>query len=48
MKIKSKDEKAFLLGILTMFAIVIIYDWNSFVNGLTGRPQSASSIDVVK
>lgn len=32
-KINSRDIKFFFLGLFTMFLIVLIYDWNSFVKG---------------
>lgn len=47
-KTSSKEIKIFLLGMLTMFLIIIIYDWKDFVAGLKDgfnrKPYSQESI----
>jgi hypothetical protein len=46
-RFSSRDVKIFLLGMLTMFLILIIYEWKDFVagfkDGFNGRPFSTES-----
>ena len=44
MKIDSRDIKFFLLGLFTMFLIVLIYDWDSFVKGFNSGMNDQENI----
>lgn len=35
-KVTSRDFKFFIIGVLTLFLAVIIYDWDHFEKGLLG------------
>ena len=49
MKIRKRDIKVFILGLLTAFLLAIVFDWGEnfitfrkdAVDGLTGQPYSA-------
>ncbi len=47
-KVTSRDVKIFLLGFFTMFIIVIIYDWNDFVDGFKEGYNASRNSEIVK
>ena len=49
MKITRRDIKFFLLGILTMFVIETLYDWEGTINAfMEGFNDAKSSIELKK
>jgi len=47
-KITARDVKVFLLGFFTMFIIVIIYDWNDFVDGFKAGYNDSQKTETIK
>jgi hypothetical protein len=45
--ITKRDLRTFLLGMLTMFLLVIAYDWNDFVSGFMDGSKGLRS-EVIK
>jgi hypothetical protein len=41
-QITKRDLKIFFLGMVVMILIVVIYDWNSFKKGLSGKSEKES------
>lgn len=40
MKINKRDVVFFTLGIIFMLVVSVLYDWESFKNGITGEPEA--------
>ncbi|MBK7134183.1 MAG: hypothetical protein IPH69_15600 [Bacteroidales bacterium] len=42
LQITKRDVKVFFLGMVAAFLIVLIYEWDDFVDGLKGGFESAT------
>ncbi|MEQ9378290.1 MAG: hypothetical protein RIG68_24070 [Imperialibacter sp.] len=39
MKVTTRDVRVFLFGMLFVFLIVLVYDWQEFKRGFMGQPR---------
>jgi len=46
--VTKRDVRVFLLGMLTMFVVILIYDWKEFVRGINDGIDKRKSIETKK